>query len=249
MPRLKIHLAYTGGGFQGWQVQSSGRTVQGCLEAAICKICETHVRVHGAGRTDAGAHALEQVAHCDIPENKTKVPWQKALNALLPSDIAVTHTEWTSPDFHSRINAEYKIYSYTLWTYHDYILPQRNPFVWQVKHLDVEKMYKGKEILLGTHDFAAFENVGTNIENTVRTMYWIKDEPGFYPDKEMVWRFAADGFLKQMARNLISALVEMGRGKLTPGGLEDILASRDRTRAPATAPAKGLCLEKIAYSV
>ena len=249
MPRLKIHLAYTGGGFSGWQVQNSARTVQGCLESAISKICETHIRVHGAGRTDSGAHALDQVAHCDIPQNKIDVPWQKALNGLLPPDIAVTHTEWTSPDFHARYDAVYKIYSYTLWIHPDYILPQRGPFAWHVRHLDLEKMYRNKQILEGKHDFAAFENVGTHVKHSTRTVYWINVAQGSFPEREMVWRFAADGFLKQMVRNLISALVELGRGRLTPVGLESILASRDRKRAPATAPAKGLCLEKIEYSV
>lgn len=248
MPRLKIHLAYTGCGFYGWQKQSSGRTVQGCLEDALGKICQRHIRVHGAGRTDAGVHALDQVAHFDIPENKLHVIWQKALNALLPSDIAVTHAEWVSPEFHSRFHAKSKIYSYTLWNRPDYILPHRSPFAWHVKHLDLEKMYRYKEILVGKHDFSAFQNAGTKIVNTVRTVYWINSVPGYIPDSEVVWKFAANGFLKQMVRNFMGALVELGRGKLTARQFQNILEQGDRKQAPVTAPAKGLCLEKICYT-
>lgn len=248
MPRLKLHLAYTGTHFSGWQIQNNARTVQGTLEWAISRITNRYLRVYGAGRTDAGVHALDQVAHCDIPRDKVHVAWKRALNSFLPSDIAVTGAEWAPPEFHSRISAQSKIYSYTLWVHPEYVLPQRSPYVWPVKHLDLEEMQRAKDIFVGKQDFAAFQNAGSNVENTVRTVYWIKEQPGIYTDKESVWEFSANGFLKQMVRNLMGALVELGRGKLTRAELEDILKSGDRRLASPTAPARGLSLDKIKYS-
>lgn len=246
MPRLKLHLAYTGTFFYGWQIQPNKRTVQGCLEKEISKICNIHIRVHGSGRTDTGVHALGQVAHCDIPSNKVNIPWQKALNSLLPEDITVISAKWVNPDFHARFSTTGKEYSYSLWTNPDFVIPQRRPFVWTVGAVDEKKMKEAAEILLGKHDFSAFQNVGTPIKNKVRTIYWIKTETGYFSD-EKIWRFSADGFLKQMVRNLISCLVSIGKNNLNLFELQSILDSRERSFAPATAPAKGLCLEQVFY--
>ncbi|MFO8033383.1 MAG: tRNA pseudouridine(38-40) synthase TruA [Desulfohalobiaceae bacterium] len=246
MPRLKLELAYTGAEFHGWQIQPMQRTVQGVLEEALQRICNTRIRVHGAGRTDAGAHALGQVVHVDLPGNKTHVPWQKALNALLPGDVAVTRVNWCAQDFHARFKARAKEYTYTIWTEKDYLLPQRRPFVWKVGEVDLESMQNASGILLGRHDFQAVQNVGTKVQSTVREIKRIDFSPGFY-SQETVIHFVADGFLKQMARNLVSCLVAVGQGRMDARILQNILDSRQREQAPATAPARGLCLQKVWY--
>jgi len=246
MKRLVVHLAYTGTDFCGWQVQSGERTVQGVLEAALSRICEAPIRVHGSGRTDSGVHALDQVAHCDIPEQKAAIPWQKALNALLPPDVAVLKSAWAGEDFHARKSARAKEYTYRLWLEPAYVLPQYRPFVWPVGPLDLEAMRLSAEKLLGRRDFSAMQNAGTSVASPVRTVLKIAFQPGLRPE-EVVCSLVADGFLKQMARNMVSALVETGRGRMSPSGLGDLLESRDRRLGPATAPAKGLCLEKVIY--
>ncbi len=246
MPRLKLQLAYTGYNFSGWQFQPNQRTVQGVLEEALGKICQARIRVHGAGRTDAGVHAVGQVAHCDLPASKSELPWQKALNAVLPWDVAVTEAAWSAADFHARFQARAKQYSYTLWTEPDYVLPQRRPFVWAVGRLDVQIMRQAAATLQGRHDFKAMQNKGGWVQNTVRELQSIDCAPGVQP-QELVFFFVADGFLKQMVRNLISCLLAVGQHKMDLAGLKAVLDCRDRTQAPATAPARGLCLEKIWY--
>ncbi|MFP4213799.1 MAG: tRNA pseudouridine(38-40) synthase TruA [Desulfohalobiaceae bacterium] len=246
MPRIKLELAYTGSDFHGWQLQPEQRTVQGVLEQALQRICNTRIRVHGAGRTDAGVHALGQVAHADLPEEKAHVPWQKALNALLPDDVAVMRASWCGPDFHARFGAQAKEYTYTLWLEKSYVLPQRRPFVWSVGGLGLQAMQDAAWALQGRRDFRAFQNVGTRVRSTVRELRRIEFCQGFYA-QELVVSFVADGFLKQMARNLASCLVAAGQGKLDINGLRSIMESGQRELAPATAPARGLCLRRIWY--
>jgi len=250
--RLKFILAYHGERFHGWQLQpeSQGRTVQGCLEEALGRLCGRFVRVHGSGRTDAGVHALGQAAHADVPLEKADMPWRKALNSLLPPDMTVISAEPASPDFHARFSALSKTYSYTLWLEPGFVQPQRRPFVWDaVRHgaLDVALMEEAAAILMGEHDFKAFQNAGTPVSNTVRVVREISRRPGLTPFED-VWVFRADGFLKQMVRNLMGCMVAAGRGKISPGFVRSLLETKDRTRAPATAPASGLCLEWVEYA-
>ena len=246
MPRLALWIAYDGARFAGWQVQPRQRTVQGCLEAALGRICNRRIRTHGAGRTDSGVHALGQVAHCDIPGDRTGVPWRRALNSLLPDDACVTSVRWVEDSFHARHSAESKVYTYTLWTAPEYVIPQRRPFVWPVGDLDPEAARRVAAIFPGRRDFAAMQNVGTLLAHTVRTVQSVSLDPGSRSE-EMVVTVAADGFLKQMVRIMVGCLVRAGKHKLGPGDMEAILDSRDRSRASATAPAKGLCLERVLY--
>ena len=246
MARLVLQLAYDGTHFCGWQIQPGQRTAQGSLQQALSTICNQQVKVHGSGRTDAGAHALGQAAHCDVPENKVEVPWRRALNSLLPGDVCVLSAWWEDSSFHARHSARGKVYSYTLWTASEYVLPQRRPYVWPTGPLDQEAMREAVRVLLGRRDFAAMQNVGTPLAHTVRSVSRVRLCWGERPE-ELVCFFTADGFLKQMVRVMASCLVEAGRHRLGPRELEDILGSLDRCRAPATAPAKGLCLERVFY--
>ena len=246
MFRLKITLAYTGTHFSGWQVQPGQRTVQGCLEEALGTICDHPVRVRAAGRTDAGVHALGQVAHCDLPEGRINIPWQRALNALLPPDMAVSDVRRVEQGFHAMFSARSKTYTYILWQRRDCLLPQRRPFVWDTGELDREHMERAAAVLVGEHDFNAFRNLGTPVRSTVRRLFAVWIAPGLY-EHELECHFQANGFLKQMVRNLVAGLVAVGRGRLTPEDLEALLRDRDRAPAPATAPARGLCLREVLY--
>ena len=246
MPRLALRIAYDGTHFAGWQIQPRERTVQGSLEVALAKVCNRRIRVHGAGRTDSGAHALGQNAHCDIPQDKIGVPWRKALNSLLPSDVCVISGQWAEESFHARYSARGKVYSYTLWTAPEYVIPQRRPFVWPVGELDPQAMRLVAEVFPGRRDFAAMQNMGTPVTHTMRSVESVRLDRG-QRSEEIVVSITAEGFLKQMARIMVGCLVQAGRHKLSPEIMEAILDSRDRSRAPATAPARGLCLERVLY--
>lgn len=246
MPRIRLVVAYEGTGFCGWQLQAGDRTVQGDLETAIGRIVDAPVRIHGSGRTDSGVHATAQVAHFDVPDSRVDVPWSRALNSLLPDDVAVLSHQIVADDFHSRFHAVSKTYEYVLWHEPGFVLPQRCAFVWSCGPLDMQAMRGAAEVLSGTHDFAAFQNVGTPVKDTVRTLQPVEVLPGLTPH-ETVWRFSADGFLKQMVRNLMGCLVEAGRGKLSADSVRSILNERDRKTAPATAPPQGLTLVRVQY--
>jgi len=246
MPRLALRIAYDGTHFAGWQIQPRERTVQGSLEAALAKVCKRRIRVHGAGRTDSGVHALGQTAHCDIPQDKIGVPWRRAFNALLPEDVCVISAQWEDDSFHARYSAKSKIYSYTLWTAAEYVIPQRRPYVWPTGPLDTGAMQRVARVFLGRRDFAAMQNVGTPVAYTVRSVESIRHCRGLRQE-EVIWYISADGFLKQMARIMMGCLVQAGRRRLNAEQMEAILDSEDRSRAPATAPARGLCLERVMY--
>lgn len=248
MPRIRFTVAYVGTRYHGWQVQERGDTIQGMLESRLARICGKPIRVHGSGRTDAGVHAVGQVAHCDVPESKAHIPWQKALNAMLPDDIAIVGAREVDESFHARFSARSKHYTYTIWTEPAFTLPQRAPFVWPARGLDLEAMDQAALLLAGTHDFSSMQNAGTDVKGTIRTLEPITRSPGAHPG-EWIFSFRADGFLKQMVRNLMGVLAEAGRHALTPDDISRILESRDRRLAPATAPAQGLCLEEVYYAV
>ncbi len=246
MARIRLSLAYDGTDFSGWQLQPRDRTVQGELEAALGEILGKAPRVHGSGRTDAGVHAMGQVCHFDCAADRASIPWRRALNALLPKDVRVLECAVVSEDFHSRYSAAAKTYEYVLWHEREFCLPQRRRFTWNCGPVDFEAMDAAARIFMGKHDFAAFQNVGTPVKTTVRTITDISRHPG-PTEFETSWRFSADGFLKQMVRNLMGCLVACGRGKLSPQEAAAILEGADRSVAPATAPPQGLSLLSVAY--
>ncbi|KUJ95641.1 MAG: tRNA pseudouridine synthase A [Desulfonauticus sp. 38_4375] len=244
--RLKLTLAYLGSRYGGWQLQKNVSTIQGEVEKAVSTICQQPIRVHGASRTDAGVHALGQVAHFDPPQDKIAIPWQRALNGLLPKDISVVKVEEVSSDFHSRFSAKNKTYSYSFWLEPEYVLPQRYPFVWECGPLDLPRVEEGISLLQGEHDFASFMNTGTPVKSTIRNLYWLKLEPGPYP-QEIILRVKGDGFLKQMVRNIAGLVWLLGKAKVDKDFVRKLLKTPKREMWPPTAPAKGLTLEKIEY--
>ena len=245
--RIRLKLAYEGTDFCGWQLQPRDRTVQGEVEKALLTILGVPIRVHGSGRTDAGVHALCQFCHFDCPDGRTGFPWMRSLNALMPDDVRVLDANVVSDDFHARYGTREKTYEYALWHERGFCLPQRRRFVWSCGPVDFARMEAAAKVLVGEHDYAAFQNVGTDIESTVRTVSELSRWPGL-TEHESVWRFTADGFLKQMVRNMMGCLVACGRGRLDADEVRAILVSRDRKTAPATAPPRGLTLARVEYS-
>ncbi|MGE4552972.1 MAG: tRNA pseudouridine(38-40) synthase TruA [Desulfovibrionaceae bacterium] len=256
MTRIRLTIAYDGARFLGWQLQREEPTVQGVVEAAVAGVLGAPVRVHGAGRTDSGVHARGQVAHFDLPRSPEgqedqearwlRIPWRRALNARLPVDVRVLAAEVAPPGFHARFWAREKTYAYTLWREAEYVLPQRRRYVWACGPLDEAAMDRAAAHFLGRRDFAAVQNAGTVIHSTVRTVLELTRGPGQEPP-ETVWRIRADGFLKQMVRNILGCLVAVGRGRLDPDAVPGLLDGGDRRVLPPTAPACGLTLESIVY--
>jgi tRNA pseudouridine38-40 synthase len=245
--RIRLTLQYDGARYRGWQVQPEGpgvRTIQGTLEAALAVLAGEPVRVHGAGRTDAGVHAEAQVAHFDTALEHADGVWVRALNAHLPRDVAVTDAREVADAFHARHTALAKHYRYRILN-----RPVRSPFrrgvCWFVPvALDVDAMARAAEGLLGTHDFTSFRASGCGARGPVRRI----DRAAVARDgDEVVIDLLAGGFLKQMARNIAGSLVEVGRSRRPPGWIAEVLAARDRTRAGETAPAWGLTLVEVFY--
>jgi len=254
--RLKLTISYVGTHYHGWQVQTrpSGEevpTIQQYIEAAVSHVAGVPVHVHGAGRTDSGVHAEAQVAHVDIPSLRTSVDWQLALNTLLPRDIRIHHVELVDRSFHAQFSAKRKTYAYRLWTDIRYTPPFLYPFVWSCGRLNVDSMRAVIPYLVGKRDFASLQNTGTDLLTSVRTLYSIQCTPDISGicegEKELVWTFTADGFLKQMVRNCMGLLVSAGRGKIHPEDVSSILEAKNRCHAGATAPAQGLVLKSIEY--
>jgi tRNA pseudouridine38-40 synthase len=246
MARVRLRLEYDGTDFHGWQLQAGDRTVQGELEAAFERIVGRPVRVHGAGRTDAGVHARGQVAHADLETRLDERSLQRALNAVLPADVAVLELAGVAPDFDARGDARWKRYVYRILERRE-PSPLRRQTRWHhPRALDLGAMQVAARLLIGTHDFAAFRGNprGTAEESTVRKL--MRLEPRRQGDEI---EFLAEGqaFLRHMVRNLVGTLVEIGKGRIAPGEVEAILASRDRARAGPTAPACGLTLDHVEY--
>ena len=249
-------IAYVGTAYNGWQIQArtTGQplpTIQACIEQAVAHILGERVHVHGSGRTDAGVHADAQVAHLDIPEHRTSLNWQLALNTLLPRDIRIVAARLVPETFHAQRDAVGKTYEYRLWLYRPYTPPKLYPFVWACGPVDVALMDKACTYLIGTHDFAAMRNSGTDVFSTERTIFRITHAPDTpVPNncRELIWTFEGKGFLKQMVRNLMGLLVAVGQGKILPETIPLILESRDRQKSPQTAPARGLTLKRVHYA-
>lgn len=267
MARLKFTLAYVGTAYHGWQTQARHvpplPTIQTIVETAMGRILGVRVHVHGSGRTDSGVHAEAQVAHVDVPDACRDIDWQLALNTNLPPDIRIMRVERVPDEFHAQFSATRKLYEYRLWLHRRCTPPQLYPFVWACGPVDVRRMDAAARQLEGCHDFCSVRNRGAEPQDTVRTLHAVTRRPlGDLPcapedanglalcqePMELVWTFEADGFLKQMVRNLTGLLVAAGQGKIHPDQIPAILDQRDRRHGGATAPAKGLCLKAVLYT-
>ena len=243
--RLKFVVAYDGTPFAGWQSQSHRNTVQDHLERAFKRVTNRTVRVHGAGRTDAGVHALAQSAHVDVLKLLPTDRWIKALNSLLPSAIRVLRCRYVSKDFHARLSAKGKIYRYTIWT-----APILPPFEYRrawhvVQPLDMKILRSAAKHFVGTHEFAAFAaNRGKPEPSTIRTINSVRVRQ---KGARITIEFDGDGFLYRMVRLTVGALVECARGKMSIEEITSRLRSGEFGSARLAAPAEGLYLVRVRY--
>lgn len=254
--RLKLLVAYDGTGFSGWQIQEKPQpppTVQGTLEAALARLTGGLVRVFGSGRTDAGVHAHGQVAHCDVP-HRPGFDWRHALNAVLPPEVRVLSAHAAAPDFDARRDALAKTYVYQFWCERRFVPPQLAPFVWACGPLDAASMRAALPHFLGERDFASLRNAGSDTRGSVRRIFAAGLEAlpprEFYPPHAPLLRLSvtANGFLKQMVRNMAGLLAACGRGKLAPEAVPALLAATNRAAVNApTAPPRGLALARVDY--
>lgn len=241
----KLTLSYDGTDFAGWQVQPRERTVQGSLEQALSRIAGRPVKADGSGRTDAGVHAIAQVASCRLAIPIPPHGLLKALNRLLPASIRVTAAEKAPPGFHARRSAIAKTYEYRL---HRGAVcsPFEARYVhWHPYPLDEDAMVAAARHLRGERDFRSLVSASRGTpESTVRTIHSSALSRG---ERLLVYRVRGSGFLYRMVRNIVGTLIEVGRGNLRPGDLEDVLAACDRRAAGPTAPARGLFLSEVEY--
>lgn len=244
MRRLKLVLEYDGTAYHGWQVQPGLDTIQGRLEAALTRVAGTAVRVMGAGRTDAGVHALAQVASCSVQIRLDDLALRRALNALLPEDIVVSLVESVDPGFDARRLARSKTYCYTLLRRGYPSARHARYSLWIPYALDASAMAEAARHLVGTHDFSAFRAgtcaAATPVRTVIRASWTMAGD---------LWRFeiVGNGFLQHMVRIVVGTLLEVGRGRRRPPDVPEILASLDRRRAGKTAPPHGLCLVAVEY--
>ena len=241
--RVKATVAYDGTDYWGFQWQTNVPTVQAALEEALERLTQSSLRILAAGRTDAGVHAKGQVIAFDTVWRHGLAKLERAMNAVLPPDVAVRDLVQVRPDFHPRFDARSRLYRYTL-----YNAPVRSPLVRRnslhlAGPLDLQAMKEAAALAVGEHDFAAFGRP-TQGEVTIRRVIavdWTVKAPWWFFDIE------ANAFLYRMVRSIVGTLLLVGQGRLSPYEFEAILTSRDRRQAKQTAQAHGLCLIQVKY--
>ncbi len=249
MRYFKLTIAYDGTDFHGWQIQANKPTVQGEIVSVLCRLTQENVQLHGAGRTDAGVHALGQVASFRTQSPLCAGEFQRALNALLPPTIRIVGAEETGPDFSARWSAKGKVYRYRL--YRGKVAP---PMLWRyVLHypfpLDEEAMKDAAARFIGVHDFSSFAaSSGSEEDDKERNMEReiFASEVKRTEDGEELW-FTVHGrsFLRYMVRKMVGTLLEIGRGKLAPGDIERLYELKDRSKSGPTAPPQGLFMVRV----
>jgi tRNA pseudouridine38-40 synthase len=242
--KIRIKLEYDGSNYSGWQLQIGQDSIQTRLEAALDRIFSRQVRVHGAGRTDAGVHALGQVASFDLPRDFPPDELKRAMNALLPPDIAIIEASAVRNDFDPRRDARLRAYEYRVLN-----RDRRSAFdyryAWLVPSpLNLEAMNEAARRFIGEHDFTSFRSLGSEETTTLRRVYmseWQCDGDRF------CYRVEASSFMRHMVRTMVATMVEAGRGRLAPERVTALIEARDRSLAPASAPPAGLFLIEVRY--
>lgn len=245
MKNYRITVQYDGTRYRGWQVQkSTDATIQGKLEHVLSTLAGHPVEVIGSGRTDAGVHAVGQVANFHIDDDFSGEELMETLNRYLPEDIAVTEIVEVEERFHSRYHATSKTYCYRIHTSTVPNVFERKYVYTYTDALDVGKMQQAASFLMGTHDFSSFCGNRHMKKSTVRTIIDIEFRR---MERELAIYYTGDGFLQNMVRILTGTLIEVGSGRRDPESMKDILAAKDREAAGYTAPPQGLRLEKVTY--
>ncbi len=244
MRRLAMIVQYDGTAYHGWQRQPGLPTVQGTLEAELARLLGEAPAVDGAGRTDAGVHALGQVAAFSTGRDLAPGRIERALNSRLPDDVAVADAREVAPDFDPSRDAVSKHYRYRLYTGAPKPIFRRHVAWHWYRPLDVAPMQAAAQLLVGRHDFASFESRGSARENTVREVFSLD---ATRDADEVRVDVTGDGFLYRMVRNLVGTLTEVGRGHRPPEWVREVLVARDRTAGGPCAPPRGLCLMSVRY--
>ncbi len=243
MPNFSLTIEYDGTDFVGWQRQNNGRSVQEAIERALMLVTQGNVTLTGAGRTDAGVHARGQVANFTTSSQLTPNEYFRALNGMLPDDIAVTDVTEAADDFSARYSAIARCYQYTIARRPSALMRR---YSWQLSYdLDIAALEYAAHIVRATDDFQAFCKVGSDVKHyrcIVQEASWKADDDGF-----LVFSITANRFLHGMVRALVGTMVNVGRGFTAMEEFSEIIRSRDRGRAGQAAPARGLCLERVIY--
>lgn len=244
MRRIRLRVAYDGTNYSGWQIQPSAITVEKVLDDAIHQLTGEHIHVIGASRTDAGVHAMGNVAVFDTASSIPADRFTYALNRYLPDDVIVQESDEVNADFHPRHCDTKKTYCYRILNT-EFGIPQKRNYTWNVAgNIDIDKMKKAASYLIGEHDFKSFCCVRTQAESTVRTVYSLDVDK---KDEEIHITITGNGFLYNMVRIIAGTLIQVGKGRFEPEYIQCMLDACDRTQAGQTAPPQGLTLMKIDY--
>lgn len=242
--RIRLGLEYLGTNYSGWQVQPDSVTVQQVVEEALEKITGVHSRVTASGRTDAGVHARHQPAHSDVATRISDGEIKHGMNALLPADVAVKSVTTVADDWHARFDALEKTYMYEAHI-KGHLSPFDNGRVWHIPYeLDVSAMHQCAKALMGEHDFTSFQSAGCSAKSPVREITRLEITRD---GDRLRFEFTGTGFLKQMVRNIVGTLVDVGRGKGKSSHIKDAMDACDRKKAGPCAPSCGLYLVDVKY--
>ena len=244
MRRIKLVVAYDGTNYHGWQVQPNGITIESELNRCLSELLGEEIKVIGASRTDAGVHALGNVAVFDTDARMPAEKISLALNTRLPEDIRIQDSCEVQADFHPRFQKTTKIYEYRILNRRFQDPTRRLYSFFYYYPLDVEKMRQGAAYLVGEHDFKSFCTVKPGVENTVRTVYAVRITED---DGMITIRISGNGFLYNMVRIIAGTLIRVGGGTIKPEQMKEILEARDREAAGETARPEGLTLVEIQY--
>ncbi|MBT3393681.1 MAG: tRNA pseudouridine(38-40) synthase TruA [Waddliaceae bacterium] len=248
MHTYKLTVAYDGTEYSGWQIQPNGPSIQEAIEKILKTITRKDLKVTGSGRTDAGVHALGQVAHISSEDVLNVTKTLRSLNGLLPADIRIKTFEEVHETFHARYSATKKTYHYNLWT--DDVA---DPFICRYRHhvrsttFDIAKLKAAAVLLVGTHDFTSFAceaSKGSAAKDPIRTIYRVAVVP---QDGGLRVEFQGNGFLYKMVRNIMGTLLEIAQGKRPVDDITTIINAKDRRKAGHAAPAQGLFLVDVSY--
>ena len=245
--RYKLTLSYDGTEYSGWQVQPNGQAIQPLVQRAIETVLRHPIRLSASGRTDAGVHALAQIAHFDSPTQILPLRFILSANALLPPDIRILACEPVPPSFHSRYHATGKIYHYSLQLGHTLDPFHRRTRTHLIASLDIPLIRSAAPLFIGTHDFTSFSNQpnkGAASRDPIRTLTRLDI---FHAPPLLRFEFEGDGFLYKMVRNITGTLLEIGRHKRPLADIPLLFAARDRRRVGPAAPPQGLCLIQVRY--